>query len=323
MKFRSRLIFPLLPFAAMPSLRAFAQDSYPSRVVKLVVPFAAGGATDGLSRLIAQQMSDAWRQPVIIDNKPGAGTVLGTNTVAKSPADGYTLGVVVSSHAINPTLRPNLPYDTLKDLLPVTEVGVQHFVLAAHPSLPANNLKELIALAKQRPGGLAYASPGSGTALHLAMELLKTKADIPLMHIPYKGGAPAQQDVIGNQVPLLVDIHYGSAPFIKSGKLKPIAIFSPTRPAIIPDIPTVSETVPGVSAISTVGIVAPAGTPAAVITKASVDIAGVLKSKDFAEKLLAMGFEAVGSSPKEYDARIRADIAKWAPVIKASGATPD
>lgn len=321
MRFRARLTLPLAALALCGT--SWSQDAWPSRPVKLVVPFAAGGASDVLGRLLAQRMADVWKQTVIVDNKPGGGTVLGTNTVAKSPNDGYTLGMVVSSHAINPTLRPDMPYDTLKDLVPVTQVGVQHIVLAAHPSLPANNLKELIELARKQPGKLSYASPGTGTALHLAMELLQTKTGTHIVHIPYRGGAPAQQDVMAGQVPLLVDIYYSSAPLIKAGKLKAIALFSPSRPNTIPNLPVVAETVPGVSAMSVVGIVAPAGTPASVVNKASADFAAVLKSREFSEKLLAMGLEAVGSTPAEFDQLIRADIAKWGPIIKATGATAD
>jgi tripartite-type tricarboxylate transporter receptor subunit TctC len=320
-----RFLFALtLPFLAVAIAQpAMSQELWPNKPVKLVVPFAPGGATDGLGRMLGQQMAEVWKQPVIIDNKAGAGTVLGTNAVAKSPPDGYTLGMVVSSHAINPTLRPNLPYDTLKDLTPVTQVGVQHFVLAANPSFPANNLKELIELARKEPGRLSYASPGSGTALHLAMELLKIKTGINIVHVPYRGGAPAQQDVLGGQVPLIIDIYHSTAPLIKAGKLKAIALFSARRPASVPDIPVVAETVPGLSALSTVGIVVPAGTPSAIVEKASADIARILKNKEFSDKLLAMGVEAVGSTPKEYEELIRSDIAMWAPVIKASGATPD
>jgi tripartite-type tricarboxylate transporter receptor subunit TctC len=321
MKFRSRLALPLVPYV-MTSL-ARAQEPWPNRPVRLVVPFPAGGSTDAQGRLLGQQLSDMWKQPVVIDNKPGAGTVLATNFVAKAPADGYTLGIVVSSHAINPTLRPNLPYDTIKDLQPISEIGVQHIILVANPSLPVNNLKELLDLAKKEPGRLSYASPGTGTAHHLVMELLKAKTGANIVHVPYKGGAPAQQDVMGGQVPLLMDTYYASAQLIKTGKLKPIVLFSPSRPASVAGIPVVAETVPDVSALSTVGVVAPAGTPAAVVQKISADIIQAVKTKEFGEKLLAMGLDPVGSTPQEYDRRIRADIAKWGPVIKASGATAD
>lgn len=321
MKNRMRLALPLLPLAMTSPVHA--QDDWPSRPVRLVIPFPPGGSTDAQGRLLAQKLSEVWGQPVVVDNRPGAGAVLATNVVAKAPPDGYTLGIAVSSHAINPTLRSNLPYDTLKDLQPVSEVGVQHIILDANPSLPAGNLAELLELARRQPGRLSYASPGSGTAHHLVMELLKVKAGVNIVHVPYRGGAPAQQDVMGGQVPLLMDTYYASAGLIKAGKLKPIALFSPSRPASVPDIPVVAETVPGVSAQSSVGVIAPAGTPAAIVQKISADIARATHTPEFAHKLLEMGLDPVGSSPQEYDQRIRADILKWAPVIQASGAKAD
>ncbi|WOB09674.1 MULTISPECIES: tripartite tricarboxylate transporter substrate binding protein [Burkholderiales] len=321
MKNRMRLALPLLPLAMTSPVHA--QDDWPSRPVRLVIPFPPGGSTDAQGRLLAQKLSEVWGQPVVVDNRPGAGAVLATNVVAKAPPDGYTLGIAVSSHAINPTLRSNLPYDTLKDLQPVSEVGVQHIILDANPSLPAGNLAELLELARRQPGRLSYASPGSGTAHHLVMELLKVKAGVNIVHVPYRGGAPAQQDVMGGQVPLLMDTYYASAGLIKAGKLKPIALFSPSRPASVPDIPVVAETVPGVSAQSSVGVIAPAGTPAAIVQKISADIARAAHTPEFAHKLLEMGLDPVGSSPQEYDQRIRADILKWAPVIQASGAKAD
>lgn len=321
MKNGMRLALPLLPLAMTSPVHA--QDDWPSRPVRLVIPFPPGGSTDAQGRLLAQKLSEVWGQPVVVDNRPGAGAVLATNVVAKAPPDGYTLGIAVSSHAINPTLRSNLPYDTLKDLQPVSEVGVQHIILDANPSLPAGNLAELLELARRQPGRLSYASPGSGTAHHLVMELLKVKAGVNIVHVPYRGGAPAQQDVMGGQVPLLMDTYYASAGLIKAGKLKPIALFSPSRPASVPDIPVVAETVPGVSAQSSVGVIAPAGTPAAIVQKISADIARAAHTPEFAHKLLEMGLDPVGSSPQEYDQRIRADILKWAPVIQASGAKAD
>jgi len=321
MKNRTRLALPLMPLV-MSSL-AHAQDDWPNRPVRLVIPFPPGGSTDAQGRLLAQKLSEMWGQPVVVDNRPGAGAVLATNVVAKAPADGYTLGMVVSSHAINPTLRSNLPYDTLKDLQPVTEVGVQHIILDANPSLQVNNLAELLELARRQPGRLSYASPGSGTALHLVMELLKAKAGVNIVHVPYRGGAPAQQDVMAGQVQLLVDTHYASAALIKAGKLKPIALFSPSRPASVPDIPVVAETVSGVAGQSSIGVIAPAGTPPSIVQKIRTDIARAAFTPEFAQKLRDMGLDPVASSPQEYDLRIRADILKWAPVIQTSGAKAD
>ena len=302
---------------------AAAAQSWPDKPARLIVPFAAGGATDSIARLVAQRLQDVWQQPVVVDNRPGAGTIIGTDAVAKAAPDGYTMGLVVTAHVINPSLRSKLPYDTLNDFAPVSQIGVQHMVMAANPQFEANNLAELIALAKARPGAINYATSGTGTALHLATELLKTTAGIDMVHVPYKGGTPAQQDVVGGQVPILLDIYHSSAPLIEAGRLKVIALLSPERAASLPDIPVIAETVPGVSALSMIGIVAPAGTPAEVVAKASADIAKVVRAPEVARQLTEMGVEPVGSTPQEFDAVIRENVAKWAPVVKASGASVD
>jgi tripartite-type tricarboxylate transporter receptor subunit TctC len=265
-------------------------------------------------------MQEVWRQTVVIENNPGAGTVVGTEAVAKAAPDGYTLGVVVTAHVINPSLRTSLPYDTLKDLVPVTQVSAQQLVIAANPSLPANNMAELIALARKRPGELSYATPGSGTAMHLAIELLKTSTGINLVHVPYKGGAPAQQDVIGGRVPILLDVLYAVTPLIDAGKIKVIALLGPER---VSKYPVVAETVPGVSAISMVGIVAPAATPPDLVRRISLDVSTAVKSSDLTQRMKLLGMEPVGSTPEEFDALIRAEMGKWAKVVKASGAKAD
>jgi tripartite-type tricarboxylate transporter receptor subunit TctC len=233
-------------------------QAFPTKPVRMIVPFPPGGATDIIGRLVAGKMQEVWGQPVIVENRPGAGTVLGTDLVAKSAPDGHTLGVVVTAHVINPSLRQNMPFDTLKDLAAVTQVSVQQLVIAAHPALEANNIAELIALAKKNPGKLSYATPGSGTAMHLSVELLKVQTGIDIVHVPYKGGAPAQQDVMGGRVPILLDVLYAVQPLINSGKIKVIALLSPQR---VSNLPIVADVVPGVSALSIVGLVAPAGTP--------------------------------------------------------------
>ncbi|MEA3193935.1 MAG: hypothetical protein QOD26_2268 [Betaproteobacteria bacterium] len=301
------------------SLPAFSQQ-YPARPVKLIVPFPPGGATDIVGRLVAAKMQEVWRQTVIVENKPGAGTVVGTDAVAKAAPDGYTLGVVVTAHVINPSLRANMPYDTLKDLAAVTQVSVQQLVIAAHPSVRANNIAELIELARRRPGELSYATPGSGTAMHLAIELLKTSTGIDLVHVPYKGGAPAQQDVIGGRVPILLDVLYAVTPLIDAGKIKVIALLGPER---VSKYPVVADTVPGVSALSMVGIVAPSGLKDEFIKKISSDISSAIRSSDLTQRMKQLGMEPVGSTPAEFDALIRAEMEKWGRVVKASGAKAD
>ncbi len=295
-------------------------QAFPVKPVRLIVPFPPGGATDIIGRLVAGKMRDVWGQPVVVENRPGAGTVVGTDLVAKSAPDGHTLGMVVTAHVINPSLRQNMPYDTLKDLAAVTQVSVQHLVMAAHPSLEANNVAELIALAKKNPGKLSYATPGSGTAMHLAVELLKTQAGIDLVHVPYKGGAPAQQDVIGGHVPILLDVLYAAQPIINSGKLKVIALLSPQR---VSGYPVVADTVPGVSALSIVGIVAAGATPRDLIQKISSDFSKAIRSSDLTERMTQLGMEPVGSTPGQFDVLIRAEIEKWARVVNLSGAKAD
>jgi len=308
--------------AALASFAAGAQ-TFPTRPVRLMVPFPPGGATDIIGRLVSAKMQDVWGQPVVVENKPGAGTVVGTEYVAKSAPDGHTLGMVVTAYVINPSLRADLPYNTLKDLSGVTQVSVQHLVMAAHPSLPANTIPELIALAKKNPGKLAYATPGSGTAMHLSVEMLKTSTGVDLVHVPYKGGAPAQQDVVAGHVPILMDVLYAVQPLIKSGKIKVLALLSPQRTPDAPDYPVVSESVPGVSALSLVGIVAPAATPRDLVNRISADIARAVKASDLNERMKQQGMEPIGSSPEQFDALLRSEIEKWAKVVKLSGAKVD
>jgi tripartite-type tricarboxylate transporter receptor subunit TctC len=295
-------------------------QAFPTKPVRLIVPFPPGGATDIIGRLVAGKMQEVWGQPVIVENRPGAGTVVGTDLVAKSAPDGHTLGVVVTAHVINPSLRQNMPYDTVKDLAAVTQVSVQHLVMAAHPSLEANNIAELVALAKKNPGKLAYATPGSGTAMHLSVELLKVQAGIDLVHVPYKGGAPAQQDVMGGRVPILLDVLYAVQPLINSGKIKVIALLSPQR---VSNLPVVAEVVPGVSALSIVGLVAAGGTPRELVQAISTDVSRAVRSSDLTQRMTQLGMEPVGSTPEQFDTLIRAEIEKWARVVKISGAKAD
>jgi tripartite-type tricarboxylate transporter receptor subunit TctC len=295
-------------------------QAFPVKPVRLIVPFPPGGATDIIGRLVAGKMQEVWGQSVLVENRPGAGTVVGTDLVAKSAPDGHTLGMVVTAHVINPSLRQNMPFDTLKDLAAVTQVSVQHLVMAAHPSLEANSVAELIALAKKHPGKLSYATPGSGTAMHLSVELLKTQAGIDIVHVPYKGGAPAQQDVMGGRVPILLDVLYAAQPIINSGRLKVIALLSPQS---VSGYPVVADTVPGVSALSIVGIVASSGVQKELIQKISGDLAKAIKSSDLTERMTQLGMEPVGSTPEQFDALIRVEMEKWARVVKLSGAKAD
>jgi tripartite-type tricarboxylate transporter receptor subunit TctC len=311
---------PLLALAALLPLAAAAQtDNWPDKPVKLIVPFTAGGPTDTVARLLATQLQANWKQPVVVDYKPGAGTVLGTTAVAKAPADGYTLGMAITALTINPSLQPNLPYDTKKDIVGVLLVAQAHFGLFAHPSLPVNSIPELIAYAKKNPTALSYATPGAGTGTHLAGEMLAHMAGIQMVHVPYKGSAPAQQDVIGGRVPLLFDILYSSMPFVKDKRLKVIALSSPKRAASNPEIPLIGETLPGFSAVSSIGVIAPAGLPAALLQKISADIAQAVRSPELVARAGALGLEPVGSTPEQYTAQIRQEIDKWSGIVKTAG----
>ena len=298
---------------------AQAVEAWPDKPVKLIVPFPPGGPTDTVARIISTGLQTLWKQPVVVDYKPGAGTTLGTNLVAKSTADGYTLGMAITALTINPSLQPNLPYDTKKDLVGVSQVAQAHFGLFAHPSQPFNNMQELIAYAKKNPNALSYATPGTGTGTHLAGEMLASMAGIRLLHIPYKGSAPAQQDMIGGRVPLLFDVLFSSMPFVKDNRMKVIALSSPKRAASSPEIPLIAETVPGFSAVSAIGIIGPAGMPPALLQKISADIGQVVRSAEVVSRMQQLGMEPVGSTSDQYTAQIRQDIDKWAAIVKSAG----
>jgi tripartite-type tricarboxylate transporter receptor subunit TctC len=305
------------------SLPAAAQGSFPDKAVTLVVPNAPGGAVDILARLLEKRLSETWKQPVVVVYKPGAGTVIGTDFVAKAPPDGLTVGLVVTSHVINPSLRSNLPYDTVKDLSGVTMLATSPVLISATPGLAANNLKELIDLARKQPGKLTYASPGSGSSMHLAGELLKTTAGLDMLHAPYKGSGGAYPDVFAGRVELLIDPLFSSMPHIKAGNMKPIAVLSQQRSPIAPDIPVASETLPGLVVESVFGAVVASGTPRETVKKLSADIGQALASPEIKSRMAEIGLTPVATTPEQFDAFIRAEIDKWAKVVKASGAKAD
>jgi len=312
-----RLAAALLGCVAVPS---WAQsEAWPSRPVTLVVPFAPGGPTDTVARLLAERLQAQWKQTVVLDYKPGGGTMVGTQAVARANGDGHTLGMAISALMINPALQPKMPYDTLKDLAPVALIGQAHFGLFAHPSLEAKNIAELVAYAQRNPGKLSYATPGIGTGTHLAGELMQTLAGVQMVHVPYRGSAPAQQDVIAGRVPLLFDVQFSAMPFVREGRLKLLALASPKRSQQTPEVPTMDETLPGFSAMSLIGVIAPRTTPRALVDRIAGDIATAVRSPEMGARMAQLGMEPVGSSAQEYEAIVRTEIAKWAQVVKTAG----
>ncbi|QSI28799.1 tripartite tricarboxylate transporter substrate binding protein [Variovorax sp. RKNM96] len=308
----------------LPLVAAAQASDFPNKAIRLVVPFPPGGATDAAARLVAVKMSEHWGQPVLVDNRAGAGGNVGSDLVAKSPADGYTLVMgVTGSHAINTSLYSKMPYDPVADFVAISQVAVVPNVLVVHPSVPAKNLAELVALAKKEPGKLNYASLGNGTAAHLGMEMLKSDAGVDITHVPYKGSAPAVSDLLAGQVQMMVDGLPSALPHVKAGKLRAIALTSLRRSPSLPDLPTIAETYPGFYADAWSGLFAPKGTPQPVVDKLSAEVQRILKLPDVREKLAALGAEPVGSTQAEFTAHVKREIDKWAKVVKASGAKVD
>ena len=300
-------------------------QAYPVKPIRIVVPFPPGGATDILARDVAQKLTEAWGQQVIVDNRPGAGGNIGSELVAHSAPDGYTLEMgTVGTHAINASLYAKMPYDHVKDFAPVILVAGVPNVLVVNNAVPANSVAELIAYAKANPGKLNFASSGNGTSIHLSGELFKVMAGVQMTHIPYKGSAPAMQDLLGGQVQLMFDNLPPSLPQIKGGKLRALAVTSSTRAPALPDVPTIAESgLPGFEASSWFGILAPAGTPPAIIAKVNAEVNKWLGSPEGKEKLAAIGANAAGGSPEDFARHIQTETAKWAKVVKESGAKVD
>jgi tripartite-type tricarboxylate transporter receptor subunit TctC len=318
---RSCLAAPLFAVAA-----GFAvAQGYPVKPVRMVVPFPAGGATDIVGRIVAQKLTEAWGHQVIVDNRGGAGGTIGSDVVAKSAPDGYTIVVATSStHAIAPSLYSKLGYDPVRDFAPVTLLANATILLAVHPSVPARNVRELIALAKRQPNALSFASSGNGGISHLVGEQFKSLGGIQMLHIPYKGDTPALTDLVSGQVSLMFGTAVSFLPYVKSGRLNALAVTNPKRSPIVPDIPTVAESgLPGFEALQWFGILAPAGTPKEIVARLNGEIVKILRLPEVRERMSSLGAEIVGSTPEQFASFLKADTAKWAKIVKESGAKID
>jgi tripartite-type tricarboxylate transporter receptor subunit TctC len=308
--------------ASITSMPAVAQQ-YPDRPIRLIVGFPPGGAADILGRIAAQQLTEALGQQVVVDNRGGAGGLIATEIAAKGAPDGYTLLFTSIPHVINPHLYRKVNYDAIRDFVPVVQFVAVPLMMASHPALPAKTVKELITYAKSKPGQINYASGGSGASSHLAMELFKTLAGVDLNHIPYKGTGPLITDLIAGQVSLTIASAVPLAPHVKSGKLRGLAVTGPKRSPSFPDLPAIAETVPGYEVVNWFGVLAPAGTPRTIVTRLNSDLNRALGARDLKERLTLQGADAAGGTPEEFAKVIKADFAKWAKVVRSSGARVD
>ncbi len=296
-----------------------AAQSWPTRPVRIIVPFAAGGPADVFARYIAQRLQEPLGQPFVVEDRPGAGAVIGTDYVAKSPADGYTLLLMSNTHTVNETLVANKPYDLERDFVAVAPINYSDLVLVANPSLAANNVRELVKLAKERPGKLNYASSGTGTPYHMAGELFKSMSDTKIVHIPYKGSSGARTDVLGGQVDLMFDAVTTMTDQVKAGKVKAIATTGKKRSAVLPDVPTVDESgLPGYEATIWLGLLAPKGTPAAIVNRLNEAVSRIVSQPDVQQAWARQGAVALVMNPQAFDKYVREDVHKWAKVIKAA-----
>jgi len=319
MRLRRRIMIAAAAASVAGSASVKAQ-AFPSRPIRIVVPYAPGGGADTVARLLAPKLQDALGQTVMIDNKPGAGGVIGDDTVAKAPPDGHTLLLGAFAHAVNPSLLPRMPFRTPDDFAPISLLVVVPDLLVVTPSLPAQSVAELIALAKAQPGKLSYGSSGNGTAQHLAAELFKARTGADIQHVPYKGGGPALVDVAAGHVQMLLGNMSSALPQAQAGRVRAMAVTSPKRSPAAPDVPTIAESgVPGYDMYEWNALLAPAGTPAAVIQRLQQEAAKALRMPDVMARLATLGAEPVGGTPAELAAFLRTELAKWADIVKSAG----
>jgi len=315
---------PVFAVAAMLLVSAHhaSAQSYPAKPVRFIVPFSAGGTTDTLARLYAQRLTESMGAQFIVENRAGAGGTIGTEAVAKAAPDGYTLNFgSTSSIGVSPGLYPKLAFNILRDFTPVAEIATASIVLASHPSLPARNIKELVALARTRPGEIAIASSGIGSSLHLCAEYLKFLGKIDLLHVPYKGVGSAMPDFVGGQVQLLFSDMPPFVPYIKTGRLRALAVTTAKRSSLLPDIPAIAETIPGYDLAGWYGVLAPAGTPAETVKRLNVEIQKIMSSTEMRERYVSLAIEPSGRTAEQFGAYIKSELAKWGDIIRRAGVT--
>jgi tripartite-type tricarboxylate transporter receptor subunit TctC len=318
--FRLLRALPIVLVACLAWTGAGAED-YPNRPVKIIVPFGAGGPADLYARVLAQHLSDTLKQSFIVEDRPGAGSVIGTDAVAKSAPDGYTLLAMSNTHTTNESLLPNKPFQLMRDFVAVTPINSSDLVMVVHPSVPAKNLQEFIALAKGKPGELNYASSGPGTPYHMAGELFKAMSGTDIVHVPHKGSGEARNSVLGGHVQMMFDAVPTMAENIKSGQVRALGVSGTKRSAVLPDVPTIAEAgVPGYESTIWLGLMAPIGTPKPIVDKLNTEIAAIMRRPDVVQSWAAQGAEPTFMTPEEFQAFLRQDIEKWAKVVKVSGA---
>ena len=299
------------------SVPAVAQTAYPSKPIKIVVPFAVGGIADTFSRAIGAKLAEAWGQPVVVENKAGAGGNIGADLVAKSPPDGYTLVMGnIGTHAVNQSLFKTMPFDTMRDFVPIAHVLDAEGLLVVHPSVTANTVPELIALARSQPGKMSYASGGLGTTSHLAGELFKSVAKVDIVHVPYKGNSPAITDLVGGQTQMIFATMPTVLPMVKAGRLRAIAVIGPQRSPALPDVPTVGESLPGFEVSNWIGLFAPAGTPPEIVARLNAEVQKVMRSPEIAKRLETEGAKFIPTTPAQFADFQREEAAKWARAIR-------
>lgn len=319
-----RALQMIIMAAALATTGSAAAQNYPVRPIRIVVVSTPGGSVDTMARTVGPKLAERWGQQVLVDNRPGAGGTIAAELVAKAPPDGYTLIMgTVASFATNVSLRKSLPYDPVRDFAPISLVATQNLMLLIHPSVPAKSVKELVALAKRQPGNLSFASAGNGTGGHLSGELFKLLAGIDMLHVPYKGVAPALVDVVSGQVSMTFASIISAMPQVKNNRLRPLAVTGAQRSRAAKELPTMIEAgVQGYESATWYGLLAPAGTPADIVTKLNAEVVAILKSPEMFDRLSKEGADPVGNSPAEFSRHIQAEIEKWRKVIKAAGIRP-